>query len=148
MRGETPEGTRIYAYLAVRADRLEEFTEWQKSGTFYPADFGIIIADGEGDPPEDVRQMMTREYGFNHEAMLDIGGPDQVRQISKVGQSLYALPSPSVPEVKSSEQPLATTFGAQAPAEVRSELRATAFPDHELILENFSGMCNAVPGES
>ena len=42
VRGETPEQQKIYAYVAVRADKLESFMEAQKSGTFYPEDFGIV----------------------------------------------------------------------------------------------------------
>lgn len=74
VRGESPTGSKIYAYLGIRADKLESFMEAQKTGTFYPEDYGIVIESGEGEPSEEVRQKMTQEYGFNHEAMLDIGG--------------------------------------------------------------------------
>lgn len=72
VRGESPEGSQIYAYVAVRADRLEEFMEAQKSGMFYPEDYGVIIESGEGDPNEAVRERMERDYGFNHQRMIDI----------------------------------------------------------------------------
>ena len=35
VRGESPEGNKIYAYLAIRADKLEAFMEAQKKGTFF-----------------------------------------------------------------------------------------------------------------
>lgn len=72
VRGEDPNGKPIYAYVAVRADKLEEFMTAQKEGTFYPEDYGVIVESGEGEPAPDVRARMEKEYGFNHEAMVDI----------------------------------------------------------------------------
>lgn len=82
VRGESPDGKKIYAYLAVRADKLEAFMEAQKSGTFYPEDYGIIIEAGEGEPTDEVKQKMTTEYGFNHDAMLDIGNPEAAGKLT------------------------------------------------------------------
>lgn len=82
VRGESPDGRKIYAYLAIRADKLEAFMEAQKQGTFYPEDFGIVIESGEGEPSGTVKQKMTKEYGFNHDAMLDIGGPEKAHDIA------------------------------------------------------------------
>ncbi len=82
VRGESPDGKKIYAYLAVRADKLEEFMEAQKSGTFYPEDYGIVIESGAGDPSEEIKEKMTKEYGFNHEAMLDIDTPQGANDIA------------------------------------------------------------------
>lgn len=82
VRGENPEGERIFAYMAVRADKLESFIEAQKSGTFYPEDYGIIIEAGTGEPSEEVKEKMTKEYGFNHEAMLDIDTPQGANDIA------------------------------------------------------------------
>lgn len=72
VRGEDPDGQPIYAYVAVRADKLEEFMAAQKSGIFYPEEYGIIVESGSGEPTEEVRRKMETEYGFNHEAMLNI----------------------------------------------------------------------------
>ncbi len=72
IRGENPDGGKIYAYIAVRADRLEDFMKAQDSGTFYPEDYGMILESGEGEPTAEVKAKMTSEYGFNHEAMMDI----------------------------------------------------------------------------
>jgi hypothetical protein len=82
VRGESPDGKKIYAYLAIRADKLEAFMEAQKQGTFYPEDYGIIIEAGEGEPSDAIKQKMTQEYGFNHEAMLDIAGPDKAHELT------------------------------------------------------------------
>ena len=83
VRGESPAGERIYAYLAVRADKLEQFMEAQTQGTFFPEDYGIIIASGTGEPNEEVRERMTREYGFNHEAMLDIASTEKAQNLTR-----------------------------------------------------------------
>jgi len=71
VRGTSPDGDEIYAYVALRADKLEAFMEAQKQPTFFPDDYGIIIESGEGEPSEEVKERMTREYGFNHEQMVD-----------------------------------------------------------------------------
>jgi len=82
VRGETPDAKKIFAYVAVRADKLEAFMEAQKKGTFYPEDFGIVIESGEGEPSDEVKKKMTEEYGFNHEAMMDIAGPEKAHDIT------------------------------------------------------------------
>lgn len=82
VRGESPEGKPIYAYVAVRADRLEEFMEAQKSSTFYPEDYGVIVEAGEGEPNEQIREKMEREYGFNHGAMLDIPDSSKAQEVA------------------------------------------------------------------
>lgn len=83
VRGENPDGTPIFAYVAVRADKLEEFMAAQKSGLFYPEDFGIIVESGEGEPSAEVRERMEREYGFNHQQMLDIPTPEDAGQLTQ-----------------------------------------------------------------
>lgn len=75
VRGESPDGESIYAYVAVRADKLEEFMAAQESGMFYPEDHGVIIESGEGEPSAEVQKKMEEEYGFNHQQMIDI--PDK-----------------------------------------------------------------------
>lgn len=82
VRGENPDNKKIYAYVAIRADKLEAFMEAQKQGTFYPEDYGIIVESGEGEPSDAVKKKMTEEYGFNHEAMMDIGTADKAHDIA------------------------------------------------------------------
>lgn len=82
VRGENPEGNSIYAYVAVRADRLESFMAAQKTGTFYPEDFGVIIEAGEGEPSAEVRRKMETEYGFNHQVMVDIPNAEKAYEIT------------------------------------------------------------------
>ena len=90
VRGESPDGQKIYAYLAIRADKLQSFMEAQQSGTFYPEDYGMVIEFGEGEPSDEVRQKMTNEYGFNHDAMLDLATPESAYNLSS-NITAYAL---------------------------------------------------------
>ncbi len=82
VRGESPDGTPIYAYVGVRADKLKEFMEAQQQGTFYPEEYGVVIESGEGEPTAEVRTRMEREYGFNHEGMLDIPDADNAVRVA------------------------------------------------------------------
>jgi NADPH-dependent ferric siderophore reductase len=83
VKGESPEEIAIYAYVAVRADRLQEFMAAQGTETFYPEDFGVIIEAGEGEPAEDVRRKMETEYGFNEEAMIGIPDARKALELMK-----------------------------------------------------------------
>ncbi len=82
IRGESPDGKKIYAYLAIRADKLQGFMEAQQSGTFYPEDHGMVLDSGEGEPSDEIKQKMTKEYGFNHDAMLDLATPQSAYNLS------------------------------------------------------------------
>jgi hypothetical protein len=81
VRGENEENEPIFAYVAVRADKLEAFMEAQKSPTFYPEDYGMILESGVGEPSDEVKAKMRDEYGFNHESMVDIQGADHATQL-------------------------------------------------------------------
>ena len=82
LRGENPQGGKMFAYVAVRADKLEAFREAQKTGTFFPEEIGMILEAGEGEPSDEVKARMTKEYGFNHEAMKDIEDSKAAHSIS------------------------------------------------------------------
>ena len=82
VRGESPDSKKIYAYVAIRADKLEAFMEAQRNGLFYPEDYGMVIESGEGEPSQEVKERMTREYGFNHQAMVDIPDPAKAEDIT------------------------------------------------------------------
>ena len=88
VRGQSPTGEDIFAYVAVRADRLEDFMAAQKADIFYPENFGVIVESGAGAPSPDVRTKMETEYGFNHQAMIDI--PD----IEKAYEIRHSLKTP------------------------------------------------------
>lgn len=82
VRGEDPDGKPIFAYVGVRADKLQAFMEAQKSGLFYPEEHGIIIESGEGLPNEEIRERMERDYGFDHAGMLDIPDAEHANQVA------------------------------------------------------------------
>ena len=82
VRGEDPDGAPIFAYVGVRADKLKEFMEAQNSGMFYPEEHGVIIESGIGEPDAQVREKMERDYGFNHEGMLDIPDSENATRIA------------------------------------------------------------------
>ena len=82
VRGEDPDGAPIFAYVGVRADKLKAFMEAQNSGMFYPEEHGVIIESGHGEPSAEVRERMERDYGFNHEGMLDIPDPDNANRVA------------------------------------------------------------------
>jgi hypothetical protein len=82
VRGENEEGASIYAYVAVRADRLQDFMAAQANGTFYPEDHGVIVEAGEGEPSDEVRQRMETEYGFDHERLIGIPDAAAAHQIA------------------------------------------------------------------
>ena len=82
VRGEDPDGQPIYAYVAVRADKLEEFMAAQQSGVFYPEEYGIIVEAGVGEPTHEVKSRMETEYGFNHDAMLNIPDSESASEVA------------------------------------------------------------------
>lgn len=83
VRGESPEGEPVYAYVAVRADKLDEFVEAQKQEPFYPDEYGIIVESGIGEPSDEVRERMERDYGFNHQKMLDMHDADSANEVAR-----------------------------------------------------------------
>ncbi len=70
LRGQNVEGESVYAYVAVRADMIEEFMLAQQRPDFHPEDYGVVIESGVGDPSPEVRAKMEQDYGFNHEKMV------------------------------------------------------------------------------
>jgi hypothetical protein len=82
VRGEDPDGAPIFAYVGVRADKLKAFMDAQQSGMFYPEEHGVIIESGHGEPNAEVRGKMERDYGFNHESMLDIPDSENANRVA------------------------------------------------------------------
>lgn len=82
VRGEDPDGAPIYAYVGVRADKLQDFMKAQESGLFYPEEHGVIIAAGAGMPDAETRERMETDYGFNHAGMMDIPDADNAASIA------------------------------------------------------------------
>ena len=82
VRGEDPGGQPIFAYVGVRADKLQEFMDAQKKGLFYPEQYGVVIESGVGEPSAEVRAKMERDYAFNHEAMMDVPDAKDANRIA------------------------------------------------------------------
>lgn len=83
VRGESPEGEPVYAYVAVRADKLDAFVQAQAQEPFYPDEHGVIVESGVGEPSQEVRERMERDYGFNHETMLDMHDSDSANDVAR-----------------------------------------------------------------
>lgn len=83
VRGSDPRGdSPVYAYVAVRADRLKDFVEAQGKEPFYPDEYGVIIRSGQGEPSDDVRALMERDYGFNHAQMMNVNNADEATGVA------------------------------------------------------------------
>lgn len=82
VRGEDPDGKPIYAYVGVRADKLKPFMDAQANGLFYPEEYGVVVASGEGEPDVETQARMEKDYGFDHAGMLDIPDPDQANSVA------------------------------------------------------------------
>lgn len=88
LRGENADKENIWAYVGVRADKLEEFMRAQNNGIFFPEDYGVVIEQGAGEPSDAIKEKMTTEYGFNHDAMIDI--PDTSKAVKITGDLMKA----------------------------------------------------------
>lgn len=89
VRGRSADDQPLYAYVAVRADKLKDFIAAQNSGNFRPEDHGVVIETGVGEPSAEVKAKMTKEYGFNHETMVDI--PDTDKATSMTSEILESV---------------------------------------------------------
>lgn len=76
LKGETSQGERSYAYVAVRADCMKLFIRAQAEGDVRLSDYGNVLAEGVGEPDEDTRRYMEEMYNFNHLDVLPIKVPD------------------------------------------------------------------------
>jgi hypothetical protein len=82
VRGENPDGEQIYAYVAVRSDRIDEFMRAQSGeDVFYPEDYGVIIEDGEGEPADEVRRRMADQYGFDHDSAISLPSVESAQKL-------------------------------------------------------------------
>lgn len=67
IQGTDPNGDKVFSYVAIEADLLEEFNQAIHAGNVDVDDFGYRIVSGYGEPSESVKQMMSDDYGFDHE---------------------------------------------------------------------------------
>lgn len=62
--GTLPDGSSHYAYASIPPSKYMAFKEAEAAGNYDLAEFGKILAHGEGkDPPPDVVKQMADEHG-------------------------------------------------------------------------------------
>jgi hypothetical protein len=65
--GELENGKPYHAYALIKPSHYFAFKEAEKKGNYDLAEFGEILAHGEGlEPPEATQKMMQEKYGANH----------------------------------------------------------------------------------
>ena len=62
--GEDREGNAMFAYVLVPADKVQAFLNAQELGHFDPADFGVILASGSGNPSQELQKALAQQYGL------------------------------------------------------------------------------------
>ena len=72
IRSEGVDGNHYFFYLAAKAIKLKQLREDTAKGDVNLAEYGMILAFGQGEPDEEVKERITREYGFNHEKIIDL----------------------------------------------------------------------------
>ena len=71
LQGTNLYGDPVYSYVKLTGkSRKEMFAKMRTGENFRPVDFGTIVASGSGEPPEDVREKMKKEYD-----MVDVPVP-------------------------------------------------------------------------
>ncbi len=67
VQGTLPDGKSHYAYASIPPSKYMAFKEAEAAGNYDLADFGKILAHGEGvEPPSDVVKRMADEHGASH----------------------------------------------------------------------------------
>jgi hypothetical protein len=66
-RGCDNRGKPCWAYMCIKPSMAKSFKEAREKGAFNLEEYGSVIEHGEGsEPPEDVKKIMERDYGMNH----------------------------------------------------------------------------------
>lgn len=86
VQGTLAGGKPHYAYVSIPPSRYAAFKTSEAAGNYDLAQFGKILAHGEGKtPPADVQKRMQDEYGANHHFEEDL---------AKIMDDLRRLPIP------------------------------------------------------
>lgn len=70
IQGVDPNGEQVFSYVAIDADMLDEFNIAIAEGNVDVDEYGYRIVSGFGEPSDAVKQMMTDDYGFDHEGAI------------------------------------------------------------------------------
>lgn len=77
IQGEMTNGAPQWAYLRIPQEKYTAFKAAEQKGNYNTADFGDILAHGEGlFPPEEMKAEMAERYGTDDnfgEALVDMG---------------------------------------------------------------------------
>ncbi len=60
---DTSNGKPTYYYIAVKGDRMLEFKTALDKGFFNPQEYGAVLEWGYGEPSDQMKQKMLKEYG-------------------------------------------------------------------------------------
>ena len=72
--GTLTNGQSHYAYASIAPSKYAAFKQAEAKGDYDLAQFGKILAHGEGEePPQEVKQQMQEEFGVNHYLEEDLG---------------------------------------------------------------------------
>jgi len=67
IQGTDPDGEKVFSYIAIDSELLEEFNSAIHEGNVDVDEYGFRIVSGYGEPTDAVKKMMVDEYGFDHE---------------------------------------------------------------------------------
>ncbi|MEI7668600.1 MAG: hypothetical protein WCJ33_00780 [Pseudomonadota bacterium] len=71
LQGNNIFGDSVYSYLELNGASLRKvFSCMQTGENFKPADFGTVLAAGRGEPSDEVKEEMKKEYN-----MIDVPKP-------------------------------------------------------------------------
>ena len=71
--GVDPEGQRVFHYLAVKEDLLDNLAKAMRLGKPYDLqDYGVIIESGYDEPNQELREKMEKLYNCNHNSIFKI----------------------------------------------------------------------------
>jgi len=75
IKGISENGGKEYYYIAVRGEdmlRLHQALRSAKDFGFEPSDYGLILEGGKGEPSQETKSRMEKEYGYNHQKSVPI----------------------------------------------------------------------------
>lgn len=73
--GSLKEATQGFFYVAVPGEKIEAVMHAIKGGFFAPGAFGtVILRQGQGVPPDAVKQEMRDRYGCRHDLAVTLPG--------------------------------------------------------------------------
>jgi hypothetical protein len=72
----------VYYYVAVSLNKISEFEEKMKAEEFNVRKSSVILLSGYGLPTEEEKELMEREYGFDHSRINDPNAPLPIYSLS------------------------------------------------------------------